>query len=184
MLLYWSYCCFALNHGHHQPITGHVSHQDRLISTRRPCNFNNWFHYSDVTMTITASQTICPRLFAQPYVWANIKENIKAHVTGPLWGESTVTGGFPSQRASNTGNFSMEWRRHVSLLQSMFINLLRLFPSIFPQSPKTGFPSRAGSRSVLSTKRLHEVDWSQENLIESWVSTYNSPWMMSSIPVN
>ena len=29
-------------------------------------------------------------LFAQPFVKANIKQNIKAHITGPMWGESTT----------------------------------------------------------------------------------------------
>ena len=42
-------------------------------------------------------------LFKYYFNEANIIENIKARVTGPLWGEST--GSFPSQRVSNTENF-------------------------------------------------------------------------------
>ena len=37
------------------------------------------------------------RLFAQPFVQAPIKENIKAPCLWPLWGEPPVIGGFPSQ---------------------------------------------------------------------------------------
>ena len=40
-------------------------------------------------MTTIVFQIPCTRLFVQSFVWANIKENIKAHITGPLWGEST-----------------------------------------------------------------------------------------------
>ena len=45
--------------------------------------------YSDVTMAIMAFQITCPHLFVQPFLSANIKESIKAHVPGPLWGEFT-----------------------------------------------------------------------------------------------
>ena len=33
---------------------------------------------------------------------------------GLSWGNTPVTGGFPSQRASNEESFSMAWRHHVS----------------------------------------------------------------------
>ena len=39
-----------------------------------------------------------PRLFAQPFVQAQIKENIKALRHWPLWGESTGDWWFPSQK--------------------------------------------------------------------------------------
>ena len=46
-------------------------------------------------------------LFTQPFVQAQIKENIKAPRHWPLW---AVTGGFPSQRASNAKDVSIWWR--------------------------------------------------------------------------
>ena len=45
-------------------------------------------HYSDVAMTIIASQIACPQLFVQPFVYADVKD-VKARVTGPFWGEFT-----------------------------------------------------------------------------------------------
>ena len=42
-------------------------------------------HYSDVTITIMASNITCPQLFVQSFV----KENIKNRVTGTLWEEFT-----------------------------------------------------------------------------------------------
>ena len=41
-----------------------------------------------------------------------IKENIKARVTGLCAGNSPVTGEFPTQRASNAKNVSIWWRHH------------------------------------------------------------------------
>ena len=44
---------------------------------------------------------------------AQIKENIKAPVTGLGEGNSPVTGEFPTQRANNAENASIWWRHHV-----------------------------------------------------------------------
>ena len=45
-------------------------------------------HYSDVVMGVMASQiTGVSILFAQPFVQAQMKENIKAPRHWPLWGE-------------------------------------------------------------------------------------------------
>ena len=52
------------------------------------------------------------RMFAQPFVQAQIKTS-KLRVTGLCQGNSPVTGGFPSQKASNSGSVSIWWR-HVS----------------------------------------------------------------------
>ena len=46
-------------------------------------------HYSDVIMSAMASKTPASRLFAQPFVQVQIKENIKVPRHWPLWGEST-----------------------------------------------------------------------------------------------
>ena len=49
----------------------------------------------------------------QSLVEANNKQHNKALVTGPLWGESTMTGGLPSQRASNAEIISIPRSQHV-----------------------------------------------------------------------
>ena len=52
------------------------------------------------------------RLFTQPFIQTQIKENIKAPRHWPLCGEFTGTGEFPAQRASNAENASIWWRHH------------------------------------------------------------------------
>ena len=63
------------------------------------------------------------RLFTQPFVQTQIKENIKAPRHWPLWGEFTgdspVTGEFPAQRASNAENVSIWWRHHEQGLSEL-----------------------------------------------------------------
>ena len=65
-------------------------------------------HYNDVIMNKMAF-----RLFTQPFVQAQIKENIKVRVTDLCAVNSPVTGEFPAQRASNTENVSIWWRHHA-----------------------------------------------------------------------
>ena len=57
------------------------------------------------------------RLFAQPLIQVQIKENIKAPHHWPLWGESTSEQWFPSQRASNVENVSIWWCHHGHWIQ-------------------------------------------------------------------
>ena len=47
-------------------------------------------------------------LFTEPFVQAQIKENIKAPCHWPLWRNSPVT----AQRANNAENISIWWRHH------------------------------------------------------------------------
>ena len=47
------------------------------------------------------------RLFTQPSIQMQMKENIKAPRHWPLW-----TGEFPAQMASNVENVSIWWRHH------------------------------------------------------------------------
>ena len=72
-------------------------------------------HYNDVIMGTIASLitglTIA-RLFTQPFIQTQIKENIKAPRHWPLCGEFTGTGEFPAQMASNAENVSIWWRHH------------------------------------------------------------------------
>ena len=50
------------------------------------------------------------RVFTQPFIQAQMKENIKAPCHWPLCGE--FTGEFPAQKASNAENVSIWWRHH------------------------------------------------------------------------
>ena len=53
------------------------------------------------------------RLFTQPFIQTQIKENLKAPRHWPLCGEFTGTGEFPAQRTSYAENVSIWWRHHV-----------------------------------------------------------------------
>ena len=55
------------------------------------------------------------RLFAQPFVQVQMKENIKASLAFVRGIHRHLTGGFPSQRASNAENVSIWWR-HVHVV--------------------------------------------------------------------
>ena len=52
------------------------------------------------------------RLFTQPFIQTQIKENIKVPLHWPLCGEFTGAGEFPAQMASNAENASVWWRHH------------------------------------------------------------------------
>ena len=69
-------------------------------------------YYINVIMTTMASQTPASRLFTQPFIQTQIKENIKASRHWPLCGEFTETGEFPAQRASYAENVFIWWRHH------------------------------------------------------------------------
>ena len=70
------------------------------------------YHYDDVIMSAMASQSTASPLFAQPFIQAHIKENIKAPRHWPLCGNSPGTGEFPTQKASNEENVSIWWRHY------------------------------------------------------------------------
>ena len=71
-------------------------------------DYGGLVNYSDVIMSAMASQ-----INGVSFVQAQIKENIKAPRHWALWGDPSVTGGFPSQRASNAENVSISWRHHL-----------------------------------------------------------------------
>ena len=52
--------------------------------------FTERFPYSDVIMSAMASQITGARLFTQPFVQAQINENVKTPRQWPLWGGSPV----------------------------------------------------------------------------------------------
>ena len=65
------------------------------------------------------------RLFTQPFIRAQNKENIKAPRHLPLWGEFTGDRWFPAQRACNE-NISIWWRHHVAVtLNHVGFNLFK-----------------------------------------------------------
>ena len=75
---------------------------------------NNRTHYNDVIMGAMRLKSPASRLFAQPFIQVQIKENIKASRHWPLWGE--LTGEFPAQRTSNAENVSIWWRHYTEML--------------------------------------------------------------------
>ena len=78
-------------------------------------------HFSDGTMSVMACQI--NRRFIQIFVWANIKENIKARVAGHLWVETTGDLWIPSQGDSHAETVSVAWRHYVSEINSIKIRL-------------------------------------------------------------
>ena len=70
-------------------------------------------HDNDVIMDSMGSQITSLPLFTEPFIWAQIKENIKAPRHWPLCGEFTGPGEFPAQMASNAENVSIWWRHHA-----------------------------------------------------------------------
>ena len=73
---------------------------DKLIQLSLPCDINHIAqhqapYYSDVIMGVMASQIPASRLYAQPFVQAQIKENIGAPSHWHVWGESTGDRWFP-----------------------------------------------------------------------------------------
>ena len=55
-------------------------------------------------------------LFTQTFLQVQIKEYIKAPVTGRCVWNSPITGEFPAQIASNAENVYIWWRHHVPTL--------------------------------------------------------------------
>ena len=70
-------------------------------------------------MSIRASQ-ICGHLCVCS---ANIKETSKVRITGSLWREPPMIGGFPTQRASNAESVFLSWR-HNNVYTSCTITFL------------------------------------------------------------
>ena len=75
------------------------------------CYISGCLHYNDVIMGPWRFKSPPSPLFTQPFIQAQIKENIKLRITGLCAGNSPVTGEFPTQRASNAEHVSI-WRRH------------------------------------------------------------------------
>ena len=63
-------------------------------------------------MSVMRLKSQAARLFTQPFIQAQINENIKAPRHWPLLGEFTGDRRIPPQRASNAENVSIWWRHH------------------------------------------------------------------------
>ena len=77
-------------------------------------------HYSDVIMGRWRLKSPTSRLLAQPFVQAQIYENIKASYTGLCEGNWAVTGEFPVKRASDAENVSIWWRHYDDVYFMVF----------------------------------------------------------------
>ena len=81
------------------------------------CAFMSLPHIITVTSQWTRWRPKSPasRLFIQPFIQAQKKDNIKAMRRWLLCeGDSPVSGEFPVQRASNAENVSIWWRHHIN----------------------------------------------------------------------
>ena len=78
-----------------------------------------WQHIESITVTSELVQwrlkSSASRLFTQPFIQAQIKENFKVPRHCPLCG---VTGELPAQMASNAENVSIWWRHRAPWWQS------------------------------------------------------------------
>ena len=74
-------------------------------------NATKAIHYNDVIISAMASHIRLSRLFDQPFVQAQIKEN----ATPRHWPLCPVTGGLPSQKASKVEYVCIWWRHHEKL---------------------------------------------------------------------
>ena len=72
-------------------------------------------------MSTMASHITGVWLFAQKFVQAQIKENIKALRHWRLWGEFTRDCWIAHTRASNTQNNSIWWHRHALTIELNYV---------------------------------------------------------------
>ena len=83
------------------------------------CHFRVLSHidislYIDVTWISWYVKSPVIPVFVQPFIQVYIKENIKVlHYWALCEGNPPVTGGFSTQRVSNTENVYMSWQHHV-----------------------------------------------------------------------
>ena len=100
-------------------------------------------HHSDVIMVRWHLKSPASRLFTQPFVDAQIIENIKALPHWPLWGEFTGDRWIPPPppppptKASDAENVSIWWRHHGITRQEFYLFWYRLhiFINIYKHQP-------------------------------------------------
>ena len=99
--LNWPPQCAYLTHCHMNKMTN-------VVQTTTDSNITMTSWWVGLRLKSPAS-----RLFTQPFIQAEIKENIKAPRNWPLCEEFTGTGEFPAQMTSNAENVSIWWRHHA-----------------------------------------------------------------------
>ena len=102
------------------------------------------------------------RLFTQPFVQVQTKENIKAPCHWPLWGE------FPGQRASNTENVPIWWRPLSSSKYKRSTALLLIRNNIISYAIKSGTAQVTLYRSVLPMFTMFPIFHDHDRTIRSW----------------
>ena len=109
-----------------------------MVSVRHTPRASN--HYSDVIMSMTASWTTSVSIGFST-IWSDADHTLKLLITGNCEGNPPVTGGFPSQRASNAENVSVWWHYHMQkALMSSWCKHSELSPSLFVFSWHHVFP--------------------------------------------
>ena len=82
--------------------------------------------FPDITVTSKLARwrlkSPASRLFTQPFIQAQIKDNIKAPRHWPLWGE--FPGEFPSQRTSSAESVFIWWRHHEKIISGVNVHVL------------------------------------------------------------
>ena len=86
-------------------------------------NAYGFIHYSDVIMGAMASQITSLTIFNQPFIKAQIKENIKAPCRWPLCVEFTGCRWIPQQMASNAEKFPFD---DVVMMMNLMMNMHEL----------------------------------------------------------
>ena len=99
----WTYWLLSLTHAH--PYIVIIS----IMATHY--RHTTGIHYCDVIMARYRLKSPAWRLFTQPFIQTQIKENIKAPRHWPLCGEFTGDWWIPEQMARNAKNVSI-WLRH------------------------------------------------------------------------
>ena len=118
------------------------------------------------------------RLFTQPFIQTQIKENIKAPRHWPLCGEFTGTGEFPAQRASNAENVSIWWRQHATSplrwihlchLQTGQNNNIRIqMTFIYSKNNKDPWGTLQLTRSLTDLTELYATQWNIFDTMYVW----------------
>ena len=101
------------------------------------------FHHNDVIMSAVASR-ITSVFIVCSTVHAQIKKISKLRVTGLCVGNSSVTGEFPAQKASNAENVSIWWRHHVNVTRLTNDKTMKLIICMVFQVPLMLLATRCG----------------------------------------
>ena len=131
------------------------------------CSLFEWSeHYSNVIMSVMASQIISLTIVYWIVYSGRSKKTSKLSVTGLCEGNSPVTRESPTQRASNAEYVSIWWRRHDSTYWCI-LNILRtdfIFWSSSVDFPHFGDISTVWIRQICDFRAFsweHNGEWPQ-----------------------